>query len=765
MNPVLPEPNVDTPPVAPAPGPFVPIVKPTRAPKPPTTPVELLINVATQYAIDAQASTYYSDSKMKEIWKHMLEDSDSRKAPLYTIMLKYSRHYSFQMWPIYGDNSCMNQVYLKRNEKNRALTSPGGYLTILPSYQADESIFHKAYAFESKIQKRLPKLFLPNLYAGLQYFDYKIAATTSNISLQWDGSIFAKIIHKAEAKNGGSQSTVIPIRVKTNLYPSAQYYLSCHYPPVQPAMTQSYSSVPTYRYYIKILTLDIKTMLGNRSTTFSITNIDSLQGVVGDVKTLPNEDRQAGLDRLFPQPGKDARPYNSASVAQLFQNNPVYRRALQNLYAADVISRNLVSQDIAQRIMQKGNQRWIPYVRSAPLWLRADQNLGGIHVLSGRHLLMEEAEGRPFSLYMCDSDSRNSSFQKDVAPLALTDMGELIRQVTWLQICDFIVGQVDHSYGNVFFCPQNLYRQTWPDGSLRPAICGIDNDGCLAGFDDPSTGLLSRYTNIPSITRRCGCDQTTTNLPFIDKDMYNAIMAMTVMDLEQSMKCFGRDPEDSTCYKLEYEAAALRLLNLQLIAKDLMSQGRILTPSGWKDPMSVMNIMHNFTACDTLFRSLFDPFLSPDLMMQNFGHWYSYSCSRLFCHIEYGYNRLNDTQKARIKTIGDLLRIPVEIPLQRSQGVIKAPQPVLQPQYQQQYQQPIQPQPVLAPQYQQQPAPLPQYQQQYQPQPYQQPIQQQPVLQPQCPQQPQYRQQQYQQEPIGMNQQQAHPVPPPPPPH
>jgi hypothetical protein len=212
-------------------------------------------------------------------------------------------------------------------------------------------------------------------------------------------------------------------------------------------------------------------------------------------------------------------------------------------YAQDVISRNLVSYEIAEHFTKLGNgaNPTIPIVKSHAV--RVPKADGGYEV----QLFMERAEG------IAREDNTEPICAMGQKPTK-TQVAEVLRQETHLQIIDFILGQKDRQSGNVYF-------DFGTDGA-SVKVTGVDNDLCLPEVETAEE--MGIY------------DKRPKELPyFMDEEMAKAIEQMRLRDLVGIMRRNGRDPRQEP-HKTEFALMAQRVAALKTHVAKIRS-GDIIT--------------------------------------------------------------------------------------------------------------------------------------------------------------------------------------------
>jgi hypothetical protein len=199
-------------------------------------------------------------------------------------------------------------------------------------------------------------------------------------------------------------------------------------------------------------------------------------------------------------------------------------------YARDTISRNLVSYDMAKHFATLCDPQnpTIPIVKSHAVRIpRAD---GSFEL----QLFMEKAEGT------AREDNTQPIHAMGQNPTK-TQVAEILRQETHLQIIDYLLGQKDRQSGNVYF-------DFGADGqSVR--VTGVDNDLCLPEIE--TVEGMGIY------------DKRPRELPyFIGEETARAIELMDIEDLGEIMRKNGKDPSQEP-HATEFALMAKRVAALK----------------------------------------------------------------------------------------------------------------------------------------------------------------------------------------------------------
>jgi hypothetical protein len=232
----------------------------------------------------------------------------------------------------------------------------------------------------------------------------------------------------------------------------------------------------------------------------------------------------------------------------------------------NVASRNIVAFRIAQTLAQLGDAPdTVPVVQSWAIVPRADMNK---HVPV--EIFMEAAPGRAMAEYT-----------KLPGELNLFQKAELARQATWLHINDSITGEEDRHLNNFF-------AEFSENGCL---IKGVDNDECLRETNTQISLDGIRTARGP----RC-------YPPYIDREMYNAIMALNINHLRAIMRNSGRDP-DLAPFNRELAAMSERTEALKAMAERRQQDAHVLEGRvAWRDE-SVLGTMDETNSHYGLFVS------------------------------------------------------------------------------------------------------------------------------------------------------------------
>jgi hypothetical protein len=215
-------------------------------------------------------------------------------------------------------------------------------------------------------------------------------------------------------------------------------------------------------------------------------------------------------------------------------------------YAQDMASRNIAAFQFAQTLSQLGNAAdTVPIVRA---WAVAPRESMNTEVPV--ELFMEYAPG--CEVAECRMPGGLNAGQK----------AEFNRQLTWLHLNDCGTNQWDRHGGNaiVKFSANGC------------TVKGIDNDGCC-----PRQNLKLSMAGL------CTDYGPMYYPPYIDKEMYIALKALTSDILRKVMQNSGRNP-DVDPFQLEFDAWWARVERLRAMAEMRMQEGRVLeTRAAWSD--------------------------------------------------------------------------------------------------------------------------------------------------------------------------------------
>jgi hypothetical protein len=218
-------------------------------------------------------------------------------------------------------------------------------------------------------------------------------------------------------------------------------------------------------------------------------------------------------------------------------------------FAQDVASRNIAAFGVAKSMAQLGNAPdTVPVVQS---WAVVDDE--EINANVSIELYMECAPGKAVAEH---------TIQQIPGRLNLRQMAEFARQCTWLHLNNYLVHQTDRHSENVFvkFTENNC------------TVKGIDNDTCLPERGGAVSPIGIRTDHGPVLYPE-----------HIDREMYNAIMAVTIDHLSQIMQSSGRNPRVNP-FKRELETAWKVAEQLKIVAEKLKAGGHVLeTREAWAD--------------------------------------------------------------------------------------------------------------------------------------------------------------------------------------
>jgi hypothetical protein len=219
-------------------------------------------------------------------------------------------------------------------------------------------------------------------------------------------------------------------------------------------------------------------------------------------------------------------------------------------YANDLISRNLVVFSFAEKMRDLSGdlQGPVPIVKSMAVGDPSNPS-------DPPRLFMEKAEGK----------KTNDLKKSGLLACSKSQLAELVRQTTWLQLEDIILAQNDRN-------PNNLLVDL-SDGNC--CIKGIDNDICL-----------DAVASVPNEVRGGQFDPIKIPVelpPYIDEPMAKAIGQLTEADLAEIFQKNGRDPH-SEPFRTEYGRCCERMMHLKdRVQNYYRKEGRVLgNPSQWK---------------------------------------------------------------------------------------------------------------------------------------------------------------------------------------
>jgi hypothetical protein len=155
-------------------------------------------------------------------------------------------------------------------------------------------------------------------------------------------------------------------------------------------------------------------------------------------------------------------------------------------------------------------------------------------------------------------------------------IGEFVRQETWMQLQHVLTGQIDRYGDNVLLTKDGPiaidHDLSFPTNPPR-GFAGAVPWGIVSIFQMPNGSL--QEMSIDGVSWRNYCMP-----PVIDRDMYNAIMAIDLLRLEATYwECGLTRPE--------IDAAMARASGLKAAANQLMAAGRVIEPDQWATSQQV----------------------------------------------------------------------------------------------------------------------------------------------------------------------------------
>jgi hypothetical protein len=207
-------------------------------------------------------------------------------------------------------------------------------------------------------------------------------------------------------------------------------------------------------------------------------------------------------------------------------------------HAADIVSRNLIAHGLAEKMEALSGDATHPTVPIVGSYAVQDPNKPDGPI----QLFMKKAPGKTAS----DSQNKLASCSKQ-------QLGELVRQETWLQIQDFLLGQKDR-HGDNLLCD-------FSGGAFT--LKGIDNDACLDTRDSKPDDDGRVYDNTRELP------------PYIDGWMERAINGMGEGDLRELFEANGRDPQLPP-FDVELQRCCSRLQRLKTHVNYCRRNSRIL---------------------------------------------------------------------------------------------------------------------------------------------------------------------------------------------
>jgi predicted transcriptional regulator len=228
-------------------------------------------------------------------------------------------------------------------------------------------------------------------------------------------------------------------------------------------------------------------------------------------------------------------------------------------FSIDIASRNQVARGVAKYLgdLTGVENPTVPIVKSHAVSNKAsDESI---------ELFMDVAPGKT---------AYETFYGLNRPSLVPLGQGEFVRQDTWLQINDFIVGQKDRHAGNVM-CD-------FTDTGCN--LTGIDNDTCLDTQDSVPYQKMN-YDRTPPLAA----------LPYIDREMYRAICSMSRAEIAQIMLNNGRDISRKP-YGVEFQRMCTRITRLQSCVRLLARRGRVLeTREDWQKAEVIKRFGRNDT--------------------------------------------------------------------------------------------------------------------------------------------------------------------------
>jgi hypothetical protein len=304
------------------------------------------------------------------------------------------------------------------------------------------------------------------------------------------------------------------------------------------------------------------------------------QGATSSVRllafTTPARQTVTYVVKSFPDNQKTIHDFDGTRIAFGIQLRPP---STVKDFAKDIGSRNLVAFSFAKKMRDLSGTpaQSLPIVECAAVEDPLNPN-------GPLQLFMEKARGK----------SANDLQAADLRACTKSQLAELARMVTWLQIEDSTIQQKDRHDKNLLI-----------DFSGRGCIVkGIDNDACLDTQDS-------------QIYQNEDYDKTRKEFPpRIDEPMANAIERMTNADLRNIFLESGRDPQSSPFLE-EYIRCCQRLERYKSYVQYCRSHGRILHgPNPWMNQQA----FNEFTEDNSYLAYYFNSKLHPGNLGTLFYH-------------------------------------------------------------------------------------------------------------------------------------------------